>query len=151
MKRSLVRAVFLVVFAAVASQSCSEPSGPDGLPGAYRLERFEGRALPAVMNQSSAGTVFIVSQRVILGDDGKGGTITEGRSVDDAHPQGSDFSYAQALSYVVRGSRIEITFICPPNADCIAGPHLVGERIVGGLALAAPVSSRPASTYNRID
>jgi len=151
MTRSLVRAVFLVVFAAVAAQSCSEPSGPDGLPGIYRLARFEGRELPAVMNQSSAGTVFIVSQRVILGDDGKGGTLTEGRSIDDAHPQGSDFSYAQELSYVVRGGRIEITFICPPNADCIVGPHLVGEQIVGGLALGPPASSRPASTYKRVD
>jgi len=151
MTRSLVRAAFLVVFAAVAAQSCSEPSGPDGLPGIYRLERFEGRELPAVVNQSSAGTAFIVSQRVILGDNGQGGTITEGRSVDDAHSQGSDFSYAQALSYVERGARIEITFTCPPNADCIAGPHLVGEQIVGGLALGPPASSRPASMFRRID
>ena len=150
MTRSLVRSVFLVIFAAVAVQACSDASGPDGLPGTYRLERFEARELPAVTNQSSAGTVFIVSQRVILGDEGKGGTITEGRSVDDAHPQGSDFSYAQALSYVVRGARIEITFICPPNADCIAGPHLVGEQIDSGLALGPPASSRPASTYKRI-
>jgi hypothetical protein len=151
MTRRLVRAVFLAVSAAVAVQGCSDTSGPDGPPGIYRLERYEGRELPAIVNQSSAGTVFIVSQRVILGDDGKGEISTEGRSVDGAHPQGSDFSYAQALSYVVRGARIEITLICPPYADCIAGPHLVGERIVGGFALGPITSSRPASTYKRVD
>jgi len=45
MIRSLVRAVFLAVSAAVAVQGCSNASGPDGPPGIYRLERFEGREL----------------------------------------------------------------------------------------------------------
>jgi len=118
---------------------------------ATRLERMVGGvdgSSPSeggAKAESGAGHAEVVAHRAV------DRLVAESRcATDDAHPQGSDFSYAQALSYVVRGSRIEITFICPPNADCIAGPHLVGEQIDSGLALGPPASSRPASTYKRI-
>jgi hypothetical protein len=131
--------------------ACSDGSGPGDLAGRYRLERYEGSPLPAVRFQSSDGTTLVVSEQIVLDEDGEGLRFNTGRTVDAAHPQGDDYSYTQALTYQVRNGQIAITFICPPNADCIAGPHLVGERVAGGIALAPPTSSKPASIYKQID
>jgi hypothetical protein len=147
-----VRAV-KVAFAASAALTvaCGDSSGPEDYQGRYRLERYEGAPLPAVTFQSSSGTSFIVSEQIMLGDNGKGLRTSVGRTVDAAHPQGDDFSYSRELGYTVRNGQIAITLICPPNADCIAGPHLVGERKGDELILAWPASAKPASTYKRID
>jgi hypothetical protein len=140
------------LFATMAfTLGCSDASGPGDLAGRYRLERYEGSPLPAVMFQSSAGTSFIVSEQIVLDEDGDGLRFATGRTVDAAHPQGDDFSYSHALTYTARNGQIAITFICPPNADCIAGPHLIGERVAGGIALGPPASSKPASIYKLVD
>jgi hypothetical protein len=150
MIRGFVRTVASVL-AALAIQACSDGIGPDDFAGTYQLERFEGRTLPAVVTQSTFGTLFMISQRIVLGDNGKGVVVTTSRSVDDVTPQGADVTSSRVVGYVVRGSRVELTVVCPPDADCIAGPHYIGERVSGGLALGPPESSRPASIYKRVD
>jgi hypothetical protein len=147
MIRTVVTAA--VTALAAATLACGNSTGPGAFAGRYDLQRYQGLPLPAISNQSEFGTVFVVSERLTLDDDGNGLMVSTGRSVDAAHPNGDNFSYARAFGYIVLNSQIAITFACPPNADCIAGPHLVGERVADGLALTPPASSRPASFYKR--
>ena len=134
-----------------AAQACSDATGPGRFAGTYRLDRFQGQALPAVMFQGVGGATYIVNERIMLDDKGEGIIFTTSKTVDSQNPSGESVSYARALSFTVRDARIEITYICPPNADCIAGPHIVGERVGRDLALAPPSSSKPASFYKRLD
>ena len=136
--------------AVLTIQACSDSLGPEDFAGTYQLERYEGRTLPAVVTQSTFGTLFMVSQRIVLGDNGRGVIMTTSRTEDPVTPQGADISYSRQVGYVVRGSRVELTIICPPEADCIAGPHYIGERVSSGLALGSPASSKPASIYKRV-
>ena len=153
MIRRLVRttAAALLTLGALSAQACSDALGPDDFAGTYQLERYEGMSLPAVQGRSGSRTFLIVSQRVVLGDNGKGVILTTARTADDGVPPGPDVSSSSEVGFVVRDGHVEVTIVCPPNAGCIAGPHFVGERVAGGLALAWPASSKPASIYKRID
>ena len=146
-QRVLRSALPFVVLAVVA---CSDTTGPDHFAGSYRLERYEGAALPAVTYQAGTTSVTILRQSLMLGEEGTGVATSTTRVVDPTTPQGSENTFSSLLRFEVRGGKIEITYVCPPDADCIAGPHLVGERVDGSLVLSPPASSRPASIYRRV-
>ena len=145
-----ISAIMVGVLVGALAGGCGDATGPGGLAGAYRLERYEGREIPAVVTQTNFGSVSIVGERILLGDDGNSVVFTTIREVNEVTPQGNTLSYTRAFDYVVRDGRIEITYECPPLADCLAGPHTVGELVGGGLALGAPASSKPASIYSRV-
>ena len=146
MRQRLVRSVI----ALLSMAACSDPTGPGRFAGGYRLDRYEGMPLPAITYQSGATSATILQQSLMLGEEGTGVAGWTMRFVDPIAPAGTENTFSQALRFEVRNGMIEITFVCPPNADCIAGPHLVGGRVDGGLALSPPASSKPASIYRRV-
>jgi len=152
MIRRVVRtaAAALLTLGAFSAQACSDALGPDDFAGTYQLERYEGMTLPAVQARVGVRTFLIVSQRVVLGDNRRGVILTTSRTLNDGAPEGPDVSISSEVGFVVRDGHVEVTIVCPPNAGCIAGPHYVGGRVAGGLALAWPASSKPASIYKRI-
>ncbi|HEX6054043.1 MAG TPA: hypothetical protein VFZ21_32455 [Gemmatimonadaceae bacterium] len=135
---------------ALAAQACSDASGLDPVE-LYRMEQFEGVRLPALVFQGDGVSSTIVGAEALLLRGGQGRMTTTLRNVDPATPEGRIESHAFRFTYVVGGTRIEITYECPPNADCMPGPHLTGERLPDRLALAPPTSSRLASIYRRVD
>ena len=138
------------VIAFLAVGACGDPTGPGRFAGSYRLDRYEGVPLPATTYQAGTTSVTILQQSLMLGEEGTGVASSTTRVVDPDTPQGEENTFSQLLRFEVRNGMIEITFVCPPDADCIAGPHLVGTRVDGGLALSPPTSSRPASIYRRV-
>jgi hypothetical protein len=148
MRQSVVRSV--IAFALFVVSACDNPTGPEQFAGRYRLERYEGAAMPAISYESGSTSVTILQASLLLGEEGTGVLTTTTRVVDPVRPQGEEDTFSQLLRFGVRDGRIEITFVCPPNADCIAGPHLVGEEVDGDLALAPPTSSKLASIYRRV-
>src|SRR5687767_1941519 len=150
-KRPSIRSIVLAASVALATTGCGDATSPDDFAGSYRLERYEGLQLPALVSKTSFGTVSIIDEQLFLSDNGEGVALTTFREVNQVMPQGKLHDFTRRLDYVLRGSRIEITYECPPNANCIAGPHAVGELVNGGLSLAAPTSSKPASIYTRSD
>jgi hypothetical protein len=150
MKRGMVRT--LVVAGAVAVvQGCSDGTGPGLLGATYRLERYEGAPLPAVIFQAQGTSFAMIAQTIVFRADGKGVVHTTTRAVDAQSPQGRDQSNTSAILWIVSGTRIEIAYVCPPDADCAPPPHLVGERIGNQLVLSPPSSSKLASIYARAD
>ena len=148
MRQNVVRSV--IAFALLVVAACDNPTGPADFAGSYRLERYEGMSLPAISYQSGTTSVTVREASLVLGEEGTGVLTTTTRVVDAITPQGEEDTLSQLLRFDVREGRMEITFVCPPNADCIAGPHLVGERIDDDLALSPRASSKPASIYRRV-
>ncbi|MDF2771816.1 MAG: hypothetical protein K0S86_1310 [Geminicoccaceae bacterium] len=134
----------------LAAQGCSDASGLDPVE-MYRMEQFEGAPLPAVVFQDNAVSSTMLGAEALLLRGGQGRMTTTLRNVDPATPEGRVESHTFRFTYVVGGTRIEITYECPANADCIAGPHLTGERLPDRLALAPPTSSKLASIYRRVE
>ena len=128
---------------------CDDASGPGEFAGSYRLERFEGRDLPAIRSISPRDTVYVVTEDLLLDDDGDGVVATTARRVGVSFPQGSTSSSARPVRYTVRDGVITIVARCPIDADCIGIAPLTGQLVPGGLAFGAPESSKPASFYRR--
>jgi hypothetical protein len=139
-----------LVLALAAGQACSDPTGSDRFVGTYQLTRYEGQTLPVTLQQTSAGSVSLIGERLVIGDNGKAHKSTTVHEVNAQTPLGAALSFAQQYAYVIRGSRIELTFICPPDADCIFVSPIVGERSGSSLSLSPAASSKPASTYARV-
>ena len=148
----VVRSAVVTITVGCILAGCGEPTGPDAFAGTYRLLRYEGQPLPVFYVPTNGGTISLVDQRIVLGDDGQGVAT----NVYEESPTGRRIPVSRSLDYVVRGSRIEITLLCfsfsslSTESSCAAGPHLTGERSGNGLALAPPTSSKPASTYDRV-
>ena len=151
MIRNVVRSTIAALVVAGALSGCGDSTGPDALAGTYRLQRYEGQPLPVFFMQTSIGTLSVLDEVLLFGDDGEGVSTIVYREVSTVNPAGVSIPVTRGFDYDVNGTRVEITFACPSNsaASCAAGPHLTGERIAGGLALGPPVSSKPASTYAR--
>ena len=143
-------AVVASALAIVAGTGCSDSVGPDGFAGRYDLDRYEGQALPAIALETSAGRSIVVAERITLGDNGTGLIERTLRTVQYQPSIDETFPVRSVVTFKVVADRIEITYVCPPNADCIAGPHLVGERSGNSLVLAWPPSSKSASVYKRV-
>ena len=151
MVRRIVRTVLIGSTIAYTGASCDDGTAPSEFAGTYRLERFEGMVLPAINRLTSADTMYVVSEHLLLGDDGDGAQAGTQRLVNAAAPQGTLWSWTRRVRYSERAGTIEIVFPCPPDADCVATPPLVGERVPGGIALAPRASSKPASIYRKVD
>ena len=146
-RQGVVRSV--IAFALLVGGACDDPTGPGRFAGSYRLERYEGASLPATIYQSATMSVTILGQSLLLGEEGTGVATMTSRVVDAITPQGLETTTSSLLRFQVRNGVIEITFVCPPDADCIAQP-ILGARIDGGLAVSSPASSKPASIYRRV-
>ncbi len=147
MVKRAVRRISGLAFAVVAAQSCGDANGP-GLSERYQLELYEGAPLPAVAFEGGGVSSTVLGAEVLLLR-GKGRMTTTIRGVDSASPRGRIETQESAFTYTLDGVGISIYYVCPANADCIAGPHLIGQRIADRLMLARPTSSKSASIYRR--
>ena len=148
MHRGVFRRVVGALFTVVAASGCGDGTGAGALEF-YLLERFEGSALPALVFETGGASSTVLEGTVLLVRGGTGQITATRRNVDAVSPQGRVETSRLNITYEVHGTRIEITYVCPPTADCIAGPHLTGELVGSRLAIGAAVSSKPASIYRR--
>jgi hypothetical protein len=54
MIRRMGRSVMVGIVIGVAANGCRDATGPDGVAGNYRLERYEGMPLPAFLRRRAA-------------------------------------------------------------------------------------------------
>lgn len=73
------------------------------------------------------------------------------RAFQASSPPGGAHSVRQPFTYRGVEAALELTFACPPNASCLAGPHY-RARLVRGELLVDPAhtaSSEPRFVYRR--
>jgi hypothetical protein len=107
-----------LLFGALLLIGCDSGTAP--LSGdIYVLSTVKGLPLPTTYTDLTSFRVHVDSMAFHANGTG------ERRSLWDSY-QGTKEAQRSTFTYVRTGTRIEITFDCPNNALCIAGPHLAG-------------------------
>ena len=115
---------------------CGSSSDPDPTANStYVLTRVSGDALPTELASNEVGQTRVYADTVRLAADGTGSSsgVTEFVPLAPAIPAVGPQGYSRPLHYRVGTNRIEIDWDCPPNANCIAPPHLIATVHNGGL------------------
>ena len=146
---SCVRKVLIgatLVIAALAA--CQEPSGPDPASGHFVLERRDGQPLPVFVALTATDSVFLEGEELLLRPERLGTRLQTIRLV----PRTGGAARMEHVSFELQyrrtaAGRVELTFLCGPNALCSAGPHASGWVTEDGLQL---TSGAADATYRRV-
>lgn len=129
-------------------------TGPDLRGNLYVLRSVNDQPLPTTAFDRGTFRMVVIADTIVLHDDGTGMRTTVG----DTYSKGEvgappvepvrerivvDLRWSMVLD------RFEATFICPPNAMCIAGPHLVGGLDGDGLVLETDLGRLVPTEYAR--
>lgn len=135
-----------LVVAALAA--CQDPSGPDPGPGHFVLERRDGRPLPVLVALTATDSVFLESEELQLRPERLGTRLQTIRLVPRIGGSARMGRDSFELQYRrTAAGRVELTFLCGPNALCSAGPHASGWVTQDGLQL---TSGAAEATYRRL-
>ena len=131
---------------------CREPLVPASVAGAYVLREVANDALPTLRYTTDYVRVQVLADTIRLRADGTGTLasleVTESL-VTAAAPPAPRLSHSEVF-FRVNGHRIEITHYCPPNANCVAGPHLIAVPTDDGLTVEwVAGTGRVPLTYSR--
>lgn len=134
-----------------AALGCDSPLGPDDVSGTYTLERIAGDPLPAVTFENESVVVRVLADTLRL-DGGGGGTAVSVRAivVKSSGVGHGPARVTSELRYRVVGGRVEVHYVCPPNALCAAGPHLIARRTADGLVVDQALEERAPQRYVRV-
>lgn len=112
---------------AVLTLGCEGSHGPSNTPRTYVLREVQGDPLPTVLYTNEYVAVHVISDTIRLRADGTG-TISGVRSSEPLQPLilPQPPTWGTADIRFRRGiDRIEIDYVCPPNANCAPPPHLI--------------------------
>ena len=148
-QRQLARLLTLLCLA--APLSCSDSLSPGEVPGTYVLRNVAGDPLPAVLytTEFTKIRVFADTLRFTLNGRGSINTFRESEPVKGDGPT-EPFRWQEGFSYRLVDNRIEVTFDCPPNANCLKGPHLVLRESSNGLTAEFAFTYRLPLVYRRV-
>lgn len=139
------------IAAAVMLAGCSLYE-PRELEGEYVLSTVAGEALPAIVVDNGFAVLRVIADTLRLYGDGTGVRITVVDITSEVTIDGTEprHRWEEGFSYRVTVGRFEAEFPCPPNASCIAPPHLVGTLGDAGPILTFAVGWRVPLAYSRI-
>lgn len=109
--------------------------GDGNLSGSrYVLDSIGAQSLPAISHQNDFARYVTLSDTIALTSATRGYHAyrfrvedTNGNPIETLSAK-TDFTYEiDVREPPVLNGDIAITYICPPNAGCIAGPHLTGK------------------------
>ena len=141
----------MTLFAAGLPLACGEPLRPGDVAGAYALQRVAGNSLPTIQYANGYVTVRVFAETLSFTPDGRGADITvrESETLAGGPVTGPERNETVFGFRVVQG-RIEIAFDCPPNADCVAPPHIVAQRLPNGLEVQYALGARVPQIFARV-
>jgi len=143
----------MALFGALSCNEPAAPLNPIAISGTYVLVKVDTSSLPTVLypGQSTAGTVFADTFR--LGPSGRGTRTSMIRWDDLSHQTQGNITRQQSnYGYRIVGSRFDLTFVCPIDADCTApipmATHLTadGIRIESGTSIVPLLYVRVSSS-----
>lgn len=136
-----------LVLSGTGCSALLEPSREEAT--AWALESLDGAALPAVSMSNEWVTMVTRADTLRFGGRTRGLQIVHWDAAyaspevaDETGRMESEFSYR-----IVQG-RVEISFDCPPNALCLAPPHLYAVPVAGALRV-QPVGGGAVRIYRR--
>lgn len=111
--------------------ACGDPLAPEDVIGTYAL----GQSSDQVLMAWGIDTIRLEARGV--------GTVW---GWSDTGP----VRWSDSIRFRVVDSRIEMEFICPPDALCVPPPHLVARRVPGGIRLERTFANAPRLFYFRV-
>ena len=139
------RLIFPAIALGWALASCSDASGPGAIAGAYVLESIDADHLPATVMYSPTTSIEIRADTIWLEDDGTGRQWR--RQLSDFGDGFREDQFETRLTYRVKDGVIEITYVCPPNASCIEGPHAYAWKHSRGILLREAFDGRRETVW----
>jgi hypothetical protein len=118
---------------ACAMAACGEATGPGAVKGEYVLESIDADRLPATITYTPDASAEVRADTLWLDDDGTGRQSRRQRSVYGNASQEDQFE--MLLTFPVNDGVIKISYVCPPNASCIEGPHAYAWKHSRGIIL----------------
>jgi hypothetical protein len=138
---------FRVLISLLLAAGCS--SGTEPLRGeVYVLLSIDGVSVPAPYTKTPSSNGRIIADTLAFDIETRGirRTLYEGAGgASDRHESEERFSYLRT------GDAVSITFACPPNADCVPGPHLVGKFAGTSLTIDTSMLTRVPMVFARVD
>jgi hypothetical protein len=138
--------IFLLAFPSLA---CESSLSSDAVAGTFVLRRVEGDPLPAVLYTTDHSRIWVLSDTLFFRADGQGTrtTLVEIEPLNSEAPNESS-ARAESFSFRIVRTSIEVN-LCPPNANCVAPPHLVLRPTANGLIAVSSKCSRAPLTYEQ--
>ena len=127
----------LVASALLGVLGCGDTLSPGDVNGMYVLQTVGANPVPALLPTSSNWQHRVVADTLVLRKDGSGVQVRWSQSFQVGTAEPAPARWEMGLGYRIVGSTIEITMICPPNALCAAGPHMIARRDGDGLRVDA--------------
>ena len=145
----LRRLLPVAVAFAVAGCCCGPVDASSRPAGVYVLTSVAGTPLPAPANPPGTAPVTAVADTLVLRADSTGSEHFVGRTGGPG--TASDVSRMTELSWHRTAGEVQITYVCPPNADCVAGPHLkAAETSDTSLVVSYSIATRTPLQYRRV-
>jgi hypothetical protein len=120
----------LVVLLSTALGGCEDNS----LAGErFVLLSLDGYALPAVEFDNGDQRFVVEAETLLFSPNGRGHRSRRVRVEEAGGVTSTTLTGSTDFTYELEGVDVSVTFTCPTNASCVAGPHLVGQRILGKL------------------
>jgi hypothetical protein len=145
--RALVAAAALV---GVAATACGDVLVPGDVAGRYALREIDGTPLPAVSFSSAEVTRRVHADTIRLGADGRGMEVSVVETTFAGGARHGPQRTETQLGYRIVGGRVEISYACPPNANCVAGPHLIARYRDGALDVVYGFGDRAPVVFARV-
>jgi len=133
----------------VLTFGCSEPVSPGDIAGTYVLQRVANDPLPAVLYTVNGMSVRVIAETLQFTPDLRG-RLSTNREIESPGAPIEPASWATAFTFRFISERIEVAFPCPPNADCLAPPHLVLRQTADGLLADFALGARTPLVYARL-
>ena len=116
---------------------CRDGVSPAEVTGTYVLEQVGDDPVPAMVFRDGSASVHIIADTLRLRASGRGSFVSV-RVIEQ--PIGGPLPAAATrlqseLTWRISDSRVEMAFVCPANANCAPGPHLIGRRTTIGMVI----------------
>ena len=113
----------------VLTLACGDSLAPGTLGQAYSLATVANEPLPTALHVTESGTIRVISHFIRFGPKGSG-SLSETREfvpLDPHAPREGPVQFDIGIQWIEIDGRIEVEFDCPPDANCLAGPHLIAR------------------------
>ena len=140
-----------ILLLASTTLTCGQPLAPSALAGSYVLESVAIEPIPTVLFSSSDVTIRVLADTLRFHGTGTGTQTGLQVVQSQSSPSLTDtVAVNNQFAFQVVDSRFEITYACPITANCVPGPHLVGQPLADGLRVDHALGDRVPLIYGRL-
>lgn len=135
---SRLAAAFALPLMLLVPAGCDSPTGARLADDVYALTSVGGEPVPTILFAFEGTTVLVLADTLRFSSHAPGTHVRHQEVTQTSDPGSPRVQrYESEFGYRITGDRIEISYVCPPLANCVPGPHLTGVITDGTIRLDA--------------